>query len=229
MLFIVSEQIPDKAAKTLHQYGNTYRFASMDGVYSQIASHPDIFMCQIDHTLLCAPWLPEDFYATLCKENISYQPGYERPGGLYPLTARYNAVYYENCFVHKLSITDPRILECLDIGCKTIDVKQGYTRCNLLPLSGQRWITSDRDIEQTLMATGMEVLFVDPKPIVLTGFSHGFFPGCCGITPERLFICGSLQWHPQGEEIRAFVVGSNISVVELYYGPLLDIGAIICC
>jgi hypothetical protein len=173
--------------------------------------------------------LPDDFYDTLRKEEIPFQLGYESPGSIYPFTSRYNAVYRENCFIHKLSITDHRILESLEMGCKMIDVKQGYTRCNLLPLPGQRWITSDRDIEKTLIACGMEVLFVDPKPVVLTGFSHGFFPGCCGVTPDFLFICGSLQWHPQGEEVIRFAVGSNISVVELYYGPLLDVGSIICC
>ncbi|MGE5317094.1 MAG: DUF6873 family GME fold protein, partial [Chloroflexota bacterium] len=96
----------------------------------------------------------------------------------------------------------------------------------LLPLNEFRFITSDRGIEKALVNEGMEVLWVDPQPVVLKGQKHGFFPGCCGLAGDSVLINGSLNFHYQGEQIREFILSSELKIRELFQGKLTDCGSI---
>lgn len=78
-----------------------------------------------------------------------------------------------------------------------------------------------------LAAEGMKVLFVDPSPVVLKGQKHGFFPGCCGILYDQVIIIGSLNYHPQKEEIVNFLTSNGMKVKELFDGKLTDVGSIL--
>ena len=96
----------------------------------------------------------------------------------------------------------------------------------MLPLNDQAFITSDRGIEKVLINEGLQVLFVDPSPVVLNGHKHGFFPGCCGTLGNQVLITGSLKYHPQKVEIINFITSFGMSVNELFDGKLMDVGSI---
>jgi hypothetical protein len=119
---------------------------------------------------------------------------------------------------------DPEIVEAAG-NREIIHVKQGYTRCNLIPLGNNRFITSDKGIEKTLLQYGLEVLYVDPDGILLPGFNHGFIGGTCGVWQNKLFFIGSLKYFPEGQKIKDFVTGMEI--IELYDGSLFDGGSIL--
>lgn len=224
--FIISDKrLPLPAKNALKTTGNLYSLQTESIVYKSISGHPDIFICQGDEGLVIAPGLPDDLLKLLKNAGIMLFKGSGNPGKVYPETARFNAVVTPDFIIHNLKITEKSIFDAFP-GRKHLHVNQGYTRCNLLPLDKDHFITSDKGIEKVLFAEGMQVLFVDPSPIRLKGQKFGFFGGCCGKCNDEILIAGSLRYHPQGNEIKEFITVSGFSIKELYDGPLVDVGGI---
>ena len=180
MIIITNRNIPASALKQVKKYGRVLVFETNGITYPAISNHPDVFFCSADDNLIIAPNTPLEIVDLLHGYNVKYVEGQSNVGSRYPETAKYNAVVTEYYLIHNLQITDNRIKEmCADR--KTIHVKQAYTRCNLLPLKGDSFITSDKGIYKTLTANELNVLYVNPEGIMLPGFNHGFCGGACGV------------------------------------------------
>jgi len=108
-----------------------------------------------------------------------------------------------------------------------IHVDQGYTRCNLLALKDEHFITSDAMIKRVLDRFDKDCLYVDPKGILLEGYKHGFFGGCCSISDNKVFLIGSLSKYAEGNRVKEYFASLDIEVVELYDGQLFDGGSIL--
>ena len=224
MQIITNNILPQSAISKLKNYGDVILLETEGIVYDAISKHPDIFFCPLGEELIVAPNLPEIYKNILSKKKISFQEGNKTLGKRYPLTAFYNAVTTENYLIGNTKVMDKAILEKAE-NRKVIHVNQAYTRCNLLPLSDKKFITSDKGIEKELKKNNLDVLFVNPEGIILDGFKNGFFGGCCGISGNRVFIAGSLNHFPEGEKVKDFL--SDMEIIELYDGPLLDVGSIL--
>jgi hypothetical protein len=144
----------------------------------------------------------------------------------YPASIHYNAAVSNHYLIHRLEYTDPVILEnCHTL--KKIPVKQGYTRCNLLLLKDDHYITSDPGIHRNLERAGLEGILVSPEGIKLPGFPNGFIGGTAGIFNDTVYFIGSLSKFPEGDSVRTFLEKLDYRIVELYEGPLLDGGGIL--
>ena len=110
---------------------------------------------------------------------------------------------------------------------KQIHVNQGYTRCNLLPLPDNCFITSDKGIYTILTDEGLDVLYVDPAGIQLEGFPNGFIGGVCGVKDRTIYMAGSLKRYKEGQKMKDFFLQHMMTWVELYDGPLIDGGSIL--
>ena len=224
MFILADKRIPEKAKYKLEKYGELLFVETYGITYPAISGHPDIFFCKTPDRLFIAPNTPKNVKQQLIQKNIRFIEGKTAVGHKYPESAHYNAVVTDNLLVHNLQQTDAGLSEA----CKyyeTIHVNQGYTRCNLMSLNHNRFITSDRGIEKTLNNKGYDVLFVHPEGILLPGFAHGFFGGCCGVNRNRLFMLGSLAYFPDGKKIWSFA--KDLEIIELYDGPLFDGGSLI--
>lgn len=224
MLILADKRIPEKAKNNLKKYGEGLFLETKGITYPAISGHPDIFFCQTGTKLVVAPNTPENVKRQLLQNNIHIIEGAALTGKKYPETARYNAVVTDSFLIHNLKHTDDVILGATK-SLQNIHVNQAYTYCNLIVLKNNRFITSDKGIENTLLAKGFEVLYVHPEGIILPEFKHGFIGGCCGISEERIFFIGSLNHFPEGDSIRSFIRGFEI--IELYDGPLFDGGGLI--
>jgi len=224
-LFIADKRMPLPAKNTLKASGELQTLETYGFVYKSISGHPDIFMCRGDEGLVIAPGLPGEMIKKLQKYGIRLITGQSNPGMAYPESARYNAVVTPELIIHNLKITEPAIFEAFP-GRSHLHVNQGYTRCNLLALDADHFITSDRGIEKVLLSEGKQVLYSDPSPVKLKGQPYGFFPGCCGMIEKVVLISGSLKFHPQGEEIAEFLISAGFGYKELYEGALTDVGGI---
>ena len=223
MVILANKNLPRRAFQYLTTFGDMIMIQTEGITYSAISGHPDVFFCQTTNGLIVAPNVTETFKQQLSKKSISWTAGYKPVGSKYPETARYNCVINDKYLIGNLDFIDKKILETT-IGKKIIHVRQGYTRCNLLALKNDRFITSDRGIAGVLQQKGLEVLFVEPKGIQLPGFDHGFFGGCCGLMGDKVFFIGNLSRFAEGEQVRSFLAGYEI--VELYDGPLFDGGGL---
>lgn len=221
---LADKRIPETAKQNLADYGKLLFLDTSGIVYPQISGHPDIFFCKGENELIYAPDVPVELVEKLSTANIRLVKGESKLGSSYPETASYNAVICNKRIIHNRTITDQKI-DRLYPGFQKLDVNQAYTRCNLLPLTNDKFITSDKGIENSLMKSGFEVLYVNPEKIVLPGFDHGFFGGACGIHKNRVFIIGNLDHFPDGKAVRKFL--RQHEIIELYDGPLFDGGSLI--
>ncbi len=226
MIIISNSTIPDEALKKLDQIGDVIPFITRGITYPAISGHPDVFFCHVDELLVSAPNIPADIKKKLVKGKINFIEGSSAVGSKYPETAKYNAVVTDRYLIHNLQVTDSRIKE-LCSNRISIHVNQAYTRCNLLPLNNDRFITSDLGIYNTLINNKLTALYIDPKQIKLPDFSNGFFGGACGVYKNKIYIIGSLVEMKEKNQIIDFLSYTNYNILELYKGPLYDGGSLI--
>ncbi|PLX02972.1 MAG: hypothetical protein C0595_08735 [Marinilabiliales bacterium] len=224
MLIISNNTLPSSAIEKLNYYGDLILLEKNHVVYDAISNHPDIFLCRIDDSFIIAPNTSIELKETLSQKGLKLIEGIKPLGKKYPETAIYNAVVTKNYLIGNSNFIDETIISHKG-NRRIININQAYTRCNLLPLLDERFITSDLGIYKQLLKNNLEVLYVNPKKIVLKDFANGFIGGCCGVFNNKIFIAGSLNNFPEGEKIMDFLKG--LDIIELYDGPLLDVGSIL--
>jgi hypothetical protein len=226
MLIIIDAKSPEQSKNKLRKFGELIEFSSANITYNAVSGHPDVFFCKTNNKLIIAPNTPERFIQLLSSKGVDFIPGEKGIGRKYPESAIYNAVVTDDLLIHNIQITDKVILENTK-EIKTVSVKQGYTKCNLLALGNNTFITSDIGIFLTLKKTDLNVLYVIPENIILQGFTSGFFGGSSGIIEKEVFINGNLDFYPDGRKVRKFLKGLKYKIVELYNGPLFDGGSML--
>jgi hypothetical protein len=226
MLIIIDKKIPEEAKNNLRKYGELVMLGITGVTERSISGHPDIFFCKTQNKLIIAPNLPEDYKIILLENNIPFFKGKSEVSAKYPEAAHYNAVITKTHLIHRTDITDKEILnDCINLS--KIHVSQGFTRCSLLALNENNFITSDEGIYKIIISFGFHVLLVTTDNIILPGQRYGFIGGACGIHENKLFIIGNLKHHKDGEKIKQFAGSINYNIIELYNGPLFDGGSII--
>jgi hypothetical protein len=225
MFIIADNRIPPQAREKLSEYGEIINFSTEGITYEAISGHPDIFFCQVNNKLIVAPNLPDLYKNTLTKNSIPFIEGELPVKKKYPGTSKYNVVATDNYLIHNFRYTDSVITNIGD-DLELIHSGQGYTRCNLLSLRDDCFITSDQGINRVINGFGLKTFFVEPDDIILPGMKHGFFGGACGIYEDTIFIIGNLSKLKNGEELKAHINNLNYKIIELYEGPLFDGGSI---
>jgi len=226
MLIIVDKKIPEEARINLQKYGELVLLETKGITEESISGHPDNFFLSSQKELIVATNLPQAYKELLREKKVSFKEGSFNVEEKYPEAAHYNAVVTDNYFIHRADISDPEIIESTK-HLQQIHVSQGFTRCSLLPLRENNFITSDKGIYETLVKRGMQVLLVSPVNIILPGHAYGLFGGTCGIYDNTVFFLGSLAHHCDGEKIKIFLKNLGYNIIELYDGPLFDGGSIL--
>ncbi|NOU48190.1 MAG: hypothetical protein HOO86_14170 [Bacteroidales bacterium] len=226
MKIIADSRMPFTAKLALEQIGEVLFLEKQPYLYDAIASHPDIFFCQIGNQLVTAPNIPVAWENWLQKNDVPLIKGKLDLKEKYPDTAHFNAVVTTELLIHNLKVTDQVIIERVK-KLKHIHVNQAYTRCNLISLDEDNFITSDKGIEKQLLLINKKVLFVRPGQIKLQGQPYGFIGGCCGFAEHNLYVCGNHSSLTESDEFQKFVDDCRINIVELYHGSLTDVGSII--
>ncbi|MEG1910690.1 MAG: hypothetical protein RR190_06945 [Bacteroidales bacterium] len=227
----IDARLPLEISKKLAEYGNVYRFKSEGIVYGAIAGHPDIFMCKMPDTWIVAPNIPQNMLECFEKEQQAWCFGSQFIGTSYPKTVAYNVVVSKKYAIANFKHTDAILKNALshDSERHCIHVKQGYARCNAIFVNEKAVLCSDKSIEKALQAQGLHVLYINPSPICLEGFEHGFIGGCCGVWQQTIFFTGSLSFLSKVDEValRHFLSVEKLDIVELGNHPLIDGGGIL--
>ena len=143
---IADGRMPEEAKKNLKKLGDVLFLNPTDITYKSISAHPDIFFFQTKDGLVYAPNAPKRIIKELKKRKIKLIEGKKEVGKKYPETVPYNAVGIGDTLIHNLKHTDETILSLYE---NHIHVNQGYTRCNLVALNGNSFITSMEDYKTT--------------------------------------------------------------------------------
>ncbi len=224
-MIICDKRFPSPVRQKLSVLDFLIELSTEKITYPAICGHPDVFCCKVGDVIVVSPALPQQYCDLLTQQKIVWKFGTHHNTSSYPGSAIYNAVITETLFIHNLQITDPTIKKLVG-SRKQVHVNQGYTRCNLLPLPNNCFITSDKGIYGVLMHEGFDILYVDPTGILMEGFPNGFIGGACGVREETVFIAGSLNTYQEGPKMIDFIHHHSLTAVELYDGPLIDGGSI---
>lgn len=146
-----------------------------------------------------------------------------RQGGEYPLDASLCALPLGDAVYHNAKICDELIVQSTS---RFENIKQGYAKCAVCPVSSDAVITADKGVARVLEKNGVRVLQVLPGGIVLDGFDEGFIGGAAfKIAPDVLAFTGSLDLHPDKEKIEEFLSECGVRPEYLTAGQAFDIGS----
>ncbi len=205
----------------LQSTGDCFPFMTHGVTDEGIAGHPDVFCCKVGHQLVAAPQI-----IRLLKNSYAHiVPGVSTVGSGFNAT-HYNAVVTDRYIIHNRKYTDPEIIS-MQNGRVFINVKQGFTRCSVLPLPDGSFITSDQGISKVFDERHIRHLQVSSEGIVLPGYRNGCIGGCFGITDNLVCVIGRLKYHKDGHAMKSFMESAGCKLTELYDGPLFDGGSII--
>lgn len=225
-LFIVDYRLNEQALERLRTIGEVVLFRH-NTVKGALSGHPDIAMFFNGDTLIIAADIPEFVPAALEKHGIKFLQSDRLSGAGHPDTATFNASGNHELLIHNTRYTCSHILN-LYKNKKILRVRQGYSRCSTLLLNSNNIITSDEGIFRKAVNKGIAALLVATETIELPGLPYGLIGGCCGMNQNKIYLSGSLDFHPQGKEIRAFMEQNGFVVHELSEQPLTDVGGIFC-
>jgi hypothetical protein len=189
-----------------------------------VAAHPDMLIF-LGRKLYChADYLP---LARRELERIAEVAGLELEttnepiGNEYPLDVLFNAFAVGNMLFGKADSISEKLKTDFE---SIINLRQGYAKCSTCAVSERAFITADESVKKALLAQGFEVLKISAGGVELKGYDCGFIGGASGSDGERVYFCGSLDLHPDGEEIKAFCASHGRPAVSLSGEPLYDVG-----
>lgn len=220
-MIFVDFRMGKTAMRRLEKEGELVLFKTENITYSAISAHPDIFMFKKDNILIFAPNLPDKYKEVLEKSQCSLIVGKNPVGKIYPESSYYNASCNSNLLITNIKNADPSILSLFSEE-QIINTPQGYSRCNSLIMNENLVLSSDI----ALCKKHASYLYIDPKEILLEGFEHGFFGGCCGIYQKKVYINGSLKHLKNNKDLYRILEKHQIEVIELSQEKLQDVGGI---
>lgn len=233
-MFLASSSLGAQRLYALSEYDHVLPFQTEGIVYDAIGSHPDIFVCPLKNEVVIAPNTPEKIAESISRFSaLPIVFGQTPLGKTYPHSARYNLRFSSFCTVAADTLIDPILLELVKKESSDIcSVKQGYAGCNTIWLNGNSacsFITSDKGIEKALKQKGFSGVSINPKPILLPGFEHGFIGGCSGIKDKDVFFTGSLDYLDIDDRKNIINIAANtgFNIIELSKGQLIDTGGLL--
>ena len=159
--------------------------------------------------------------------NIKVCISSEPTGAKYPTDVLLNA-----CLVGNKLICNEKTVSSLILGaakshgCEIIGVSQGYTKCSVCVVSDNAIITADSGIAKACRCNGIDVLEISSGHISLPPYDFGFIGGASGIYGDKVYFCGSLDTHPDGEKIKEFCIKHKKIATSLGNGELQDVGSL---
>lgn len=227
---VIANGLSENATANLRKYGfdviTTYRNTSVN---ENIAFHSDIsFLFDGEDTLFIASEMSE--YENLMKDIVPCViiiP--EKIGKEYPHDVLLNCVPLGRKLICNIDTVSPTVLKYFkNKEYKFINVKQGYTKCSVLPVTDNAIITDDLSIATACENEGLDVLLLSKGSIKLNGFDYGFIGGASGrISRDTIAFCGNIDTHTDAAKIKEFLNKYSMKYLSLDDNKLYDIGSII--
>ena len=226
VLAIISEDTPLSAVSRLQKSFVTISLPADPLLAPPVASHPDMLITIIDHTLFCH----ENYYTVasaqidaitaMCHIRLVCTTGPRGPE--YPGDVGLNTLVLRDRrkLIAKRASLAPELLPYL-----AADTKQGYAGCSSLYVKGTI-LTADPSICWTAERLGIPVCALPYGEIVLPGYDTGLIGGCGGVCNNTVYLYGNTGSCTPGRALKLFCHEANISIVELMDAPLSDFGGI---
>ncbi len=151
---------------------------------------------------------------------------FEPIAGEYPEDVKLNVALFGKNAVGAFSYSDKAVLDSITAFNK-YTVKQGYTKCSVLPVNEKALITDDVSVFKTLK-NAFDVLLIDKGDIHLSGHEYGFIGGASAkISEDEIYFFGDIRLHRNSDEILAFLDKYSCKAVYQETVQLTDVGGIV--
>lgn len=151
----------------------------------------------------------------------------EQTGEKYPYDVLFNACLVGNRLIcNEKTVSKLILCAAKDNGVEIVNVPQGYTKCSVSAVSENAIITADKAVAEACRSRGIDVLTVSEGHISLPPYNFGFIGGASGLCGDKVYFCGSLDTHPDGERIISFCEKHNKAAVSLSTDNLQDVGSL---
>ena len=150
----------------------------------------------------------------------------EPAGEKYPFDVLFNACLVGNRLICNRKTVSHLILEAANSkNCEIINVPQGYTKCSVCIVSDNAIITADKAIYEACRDT-FDVILISEGHISLPPYNFGFIGGVSGTCGDKVYFCGSLDTHPDGDIIKEFCVKHKKIPISMGDSELQDVGSL---
>jgi hypothetical protein len=232
MQVIIDERVNESIQDYFLNLGyEVIKVKKQDQIYNEICSHTDIFCVKIDDTVIY------EKEAILGKLNNKYISLYgDNVENIYPKVAAYNVCIIGNDAVHNFKITDKAVLNILhEKGYNLINVKQGYSRCSIIPLGSKCCITSDKGIYNVLLKNNFDVLYVDQSELDIKLFNEsgtyskmkGFIGGCTSVIGDTVIFFGDIDKLKCKERLVNYIYSKGFKIKDFKNMDVIDYGSCI--
>ncbi len=227
MFAIIDSRSSEKAKNNLREYvTDLYTFQTNGITGNSISGHPDIFMYQNKSQLVVAPNAPVNLFKFLDNNNIVYLKGGRDVGHELNNRVQYNCLSTSQFLFHKAGCTDSIVME-INKDKKFISLPQAYTKCSLLHLCKDNYLTSDRGIEKVLLQNSLSCFYFNPDEIIIKDHKNGFIGGTIGILGNRIFFNGNIELHADENRLKEHLLKLNFDIINLSDEYLYDGGCIL--
>ena len=224
MLAYLSQNADKRIHDALKQEGfEALPLAPFDVLSNPVDTHADMLLLSVGDVV----FVHKDYKIDLSTFKNVIQID-EPMGAKYPNDILLNiAIVGKNVFANT-KYASKTVLEYLQKhGFCVHHVAQGYTHCSTCIVGENAIITADSSIIEAAKKVGVDALKIDEGHISLPPYNHGFIGGACGLHADKIYFCGSLDCHPNGNEIRDFCLKHGKIAIALANIPLTDIGGIL--
>ncbi len=233
MTAILDITAPKEAESSLKCMGyDVLRLPPCLALPDPVNTHPDMLLFFAPDKIFCTEGYAKiaqkelDIIAKVCEKPVQAIP--QEYGADYPRDVLLNALPIKSKLFCNAKAVAPALLS--HSAYQVQQVRQGYAKCNALPLGDHALITSDASIANAATRCALDVLQILPGSIRLSGYDHGFIGGCSSYAPylkaSEVLFCGALDAHPQAELITAFCRKHGFEAVSLGHFELTDVGTI---
>ncbi len=226
MIAIIDSRSSEQVISNLNKYvTDVYTFQTNGVTGNSISGHPDIFLYQHENRLVVAPNTPAELFRFLENYNIAYIKGDRDVGHELESSVQYNCLSTPHFFFHKAGYTDPVVLG-INKEKEFLHLPQAFTKCSLVHLCEENYLTSDRGIEKVLLKKGLSCFYFDPEEISIVDHKNGFIGGSVGIWGKKIFFNGNVELHADGKRLREYLLYHGFDIVNLSDEFLYDGGCI---
>ncbi len=228
-LALFGEGLPQECVQSLTRLGfEPVALPSFSALGKPVASHTDLLVCPLGNKIFTYG----DYMRHIPIHKLE-QRGYtvtaidEAAGAKYPKDIALNCLITGDKIFSSVRHTASKVLDhALELGYRTVNVRQGYARCTALAISDSALITADPSMARAAKAQGLDILVISQGGIALEGFEYGFIGGAAGVFGDLVFFAGSLERHCDGARIEEFCNCHGKSCISLSQEVLVDVGGI---
>lgn len=232
MLAVTDQKLSAASLSSLRREGfEAVLLPPADYLQETVSSHTDMLFFIGFGRLFChrlyyernATWIDR-----IClTANVALTVSNEPTGEKYPLDVLFNACMIGSRLICNRKTVSKLILTAAEAnGYEIVHVPQGYTKCSIAVVSENAIITADRAIAMACASVGIDVLQIREGYVSLPPYSFGFIGGASGSLGDKVYFCGSLSTHPDGDRIIAFCQRHGKIAVSLSEGELQDVGSL---